>query len=288
MKNFILFYAGLIFVLSGCSLSSDDPFGNIELKEGEQRLYFIKNNDNPIINIDTNAFVQEFQNFYIDNIDVLNSLQKNSIFEMTKDVGNINIYYTLLLKTNTKYYFIGWLDLKNNKLKRDKLYNFDFNKFITFKNAFKSLDFNTILLNSTKSARILIDSLEKYGGYIYGETGNNKKSIFDFEGIITISTNKFDINQYHEKDKLVDIIEKHLSKCGDFYLSSTNFTAPNNLKIKLYCNSEFSEKLPEGFSVYETFTDSVKLQIEVYGLIKELILEKANTIGINELSFVEE
>jgi hypothetical protein len=285
MKNIGYFIPILLFLIFGCKSESNNPYKDIDFNSGDFKLYFI-GFDNEF-NIDTSGFKRDYPNFYIDNVETLSKLEDMFFTEPIENT-HVNISYELVIITkDDNTYFGGWIDLPNNKIKYSKTYNLDFKKFSEYRNDFKNLNTNHIKIKSIRTAKDLIDKLEKSGGYIYGLTNNPKETMLDFDGVFKLLTDSTQINNHQTGEQLRKQINQRFSKYGSFKLGDMSFMKQDSFELQFYCDSNFYYNLADRFQILEPFTDSVDFSFKVYGLLKEKIIEESKAIGIEELEFIE-
>jgi len=156
-------FAGLISCNRG-------PMKDVNLDSGDYKMYFIDISQHHSENRSC-EFIERYKNFYIDDNYVLNVFKNELIEEKDHEFRLGKCFYVIQLFQNQEIKFGAFLSLENKKLKRTKVYNFNLEKFETFKKEFKKLEAFIINCYSIKNSKKLISDIEENGGYIHGISG---------------------------------------------------------------------------------------------------------------------
>lgn len=288
MKDRLTYISLFTLILIGLKSCDSTPLNKIDFESPGYKMYFIDIAHFTIPDRDC-EFIDKYQNFYVDDQEVLRSFKNELVQEKASFSKVTNCFYVIQLLQNNEIKFGAFLYPDSKQLRTLNTYLFDLKKFETYNREFKKLEAFMVNCYSIKGSVKLISDFEKSGGYIHGVSGAENQPFRNYSGRIKLLVDTSQINQNLEYEKIEKKIKEDFSHIEEIYI--THYSLLNDsIKIDILCSSDISDNIPKGYRIIESFNDSTTTEMYVYDLQRRIIdsiIVHNNIIGVEIIDLNE-
>jgi len=270
---------GLIFLILITSCNKKQRvFDKAEIDNGEFEIYFT-----PMLDFyDSSSGLELYDRFKIDNNEIVKEIINTWEFEIVEKNKNLLPLYYIELSKNNKTYISRWLNdslsiiLGPNHLKFNKKH---LDKYSSY---FKPIESKIIVVKELLQARKLLEIIPNINGYLPYHNENLKHMWEKFSGTIAVEYPTENLPEFDNTEDVVAFLNKELAGISKVELSEwiRNYT-DETAYLKILCESDISNQLPENFKLIENWIELKNLEITVYNLSYSEITYIGENYGID-------
>ncbi|WP_133758966.1 hypothetical protein [Gelidibacter sediminis] len=253
-----------------CASCQQKPMHDIDFDSKQHKLIFIASED--VTPESPNTFKRQHNNFYIDDIGVLNKI-KNQFIQDKRDIptGFKSEYDISVVDAKNDQLFNGKLDLSNGVLLASDSY-YDFSTALTLipEKFLKPLEKLRIEVNSMKNAKKLINIIEDHNGIIYGSL-NFRTKIKAYNGMTILKVKKDYLNASEITEETTLKVKNDLKKLGDVFVEVSYCNDPDYCTFYIYTEKLNADAIPSAYKIVKPLSDTLLEPIVVYNVSVETL-----------------